>query len=258
MFHQDPQGLQYTVLLNLPGDSFAYYAVAATMVLTLLGSFPLLLLPCFEILETNIRKYEMKEWLIENKRENRLFVTDSTRFWSRTLQVVLITILAYFVPKFDSINAINILCILLLLFSWLFYLVVSLELLFLNYCLLFCILRWLGHEMVCGKRLKIGLFWCCSLEWWSSAPILLLFQWLETFRLFLIIIMSSVPGRVYDLLCFEIINSIVSFISPFHLDWWELERCSGIQGQRWNSEDWIIRVFCGISMGRNVESNGSL
>ena len=61
MFHQDPQGLQYTVLLNLPGDSFAYYAVAATMVLTLLGSFPLLLLPCFEILETNIRKYEMKE-----------------------------------------------------------------------------------------------------------------------------------------------------------------------------------------------------
>ncbi|KNB45562.1 hypothetical protein JH06_2422 [Blastocystis sp. subtype 4] len=61
MFHQDPQGLQYTVLLNLPGNSFAYYAVAATMVLTLLGSFPLLLLPCFEILETNVRKYEMKE-----------------------------------------------------------------------------------------------------------------------------------------------------------------------------------------------------
>ena len=165
MFHQDPQGLQYTVLLNLPGNSFAYYAVAATMVLTLLGSFPLLLLPCFEILETNVRKYEMKEWLIENKHENRLFVTDSTRFWSRTLQVVLITILAYFVPKFDSINAINILCILLLLFSWLFYLVVSLELLFLNYCLLFCILRWLGHEMVCGKRLKKHGLWLYIEDW---------------------------------------------------------------------------------------------
>ena len=47
--------------------------------------------------------------MIENKRENRLFVTDSNRFWSRTAQVVIITILAYFVPKFDSINAINIL-----------------------------------------------------------------------------------------------------------------------------------------------------
>ncbi|KNB45561.1 hypothetical protein JH06_5485 [Blastocystis sp. subtype 4] len=61
MFRQDPRHVQQAILMNLPGDSFAYYAVAATMVLTLLGSFPLLLLPCFEILETNVRKYEMKE-----------------------------------------------------------------------------------------------------------------------------------------------------------------------------------------------------
>ena len=178
MFHQDPQGLQYTVLLNLPGDSFAYYAVAATMVLTLLGSFPLLLLPCFEILETNVRKYEMKEWLIENKRENRLFVTDSTRFWSRTLQVVLITILAYFVPKFDSINAINILCILLLLFSWLFYLVVSLELLFLNYCLLHFIYVFLRRNMDCGSTSKTGLSWFSLLLYWLFVQHLLSLIWL--------------------------------------------------------------------------------
>ena len=45
----------------------------------------------------------------EDKRSNRLFVTDSKRFWSRTLQVLVTTILAYFIPRFDSINAINIL-----------------------------------------------------------------------------------------------------------------------------------------------------
>jgi singapore isolate B (sub-type 7) whole genome shotgun sequence assembly, scaffold_15 len=54
MFRQDPRHVQEAILLNLPGNSLAYYAVAITMVLTLLGSFPLLLLPCFEILETNI------------------------------------------------------------------------------------------------------------------------------------------------------------------------------------------------------------
>ena len=54
MFRQDPEGLRNTVLLNLPGSSFIYYTVAITMVLTLLGSFPLLLLPCFEILESHI------------------------------------------------------------------------------------------------------------------------------------------------------------------------------------------------------------
>lgn len=45
----------------------------------------------------------------EDKRSNKLFVTDSKRFWSRTLQVLITTILAYFIPRFDSINAINIL-----------------------------------------------------------------------------------------------------------------------------------------------------
>lgn len=45
----------------------------------------------------------------EDKRANRLFVTDSKRFWSRTLQVLITTVLAYFIPRFDSINAINIL-----------------------------------------------------------------------------------------------------------------------------------------------------
>ena len=59
MFRQDPRHVQQAILMNLPGDSFAYYAVAATMVLTLLGSFPLLLLPCFEILETTVRKNDM-------------------------------------------------------------------------------------------------------------------------------------------------------------------------------------------------------
>lgn len=50
----------------------------------------------------------------EDKRSNKLFVTDSKRFWSRTLQVLITTILAYFIPRFDSINAINI------LLKWLF------------------------------------------------------------------------------------------------------------------------------------------
>ena len=56
MFRQDPNHVKEAILLNLPNNSFAYYAVAITMVLTLLGSFPLLLLPCFEILESHIGK----------------------------------------------------------------------------------------------------------------------------------------------------------------------------------------------------------
>ena len=59
MFRQDPQHVKEAILLNLPGNSFAYYAVAITMVLTLLGSFPLLLLPCFEILESHIRMFNL-------------------------------------------------------------------------------------------------------------------------------------------------------------------------------------------------------
>ena len=65
------------------------------MILTLLGSFPLLLLPCFEIIESKA-----------NKKENMLFVTDSYRFWTRTLQVVAISLLGFFIPEFGSINAI--------------------------------------------------------------------------------------------------------------------------------------------------------
>ena len=109
MFRQDPNRVQEAILLNLPGNSFAYYAVSITMVLTMLGSFPLLLLPCFEILETNVRMSFELGLTPENKKENRFFVTDAKRFWSRTIQVLVITILAYLVPKFDSINAINIL-----------------------------------------------------------------------------------------------------------------------------------------------------
>lgn len=59
MFRQDPKHVQQAILMNLPGNSFAYYAVAATMVLTLLGSFPLLLLPCFEILETEMSRRDI-------------------------------------------------------------------------------------------------------------------------------------------------------------------------------------------------------
>lgn len=69
--------------------------ISITMVLTLLGSFPLLLLPCYEILESKAEK-----------KENKLFVTDPFRFWTRTLQVVCISLLGYFIPEFGSINAI--------------------------------------------------------------------------------------------------------------------------------------------------------
>ena len=43
--------------MNLPQDSFYYIIIAITMLITLWGSYPLLMLPCFQILETNKRFY---------------------------------------------------------------------------------------------------------------------------------------------------------------------------------------------------------
>ena len=41
--------------MNLPQDSLYYIIIAITMLITLWGSYPLLMLPCFQILETNKR-----------------------------------------------------------------------------------------------------------------------------------------------------------------------------------------------------------
>ncbi|OAO12029.1 Transmembrane amino acid transporter protein [Blastocystis sp. ATCC 50177/Nand II] len=95
MYRSDPRHVQEAVIFNMKKDSLPFILVSITMVLTLLGSFPLLLLPCFEIMEAN-----------HEKKENRLFVTDGYRFWTRTAQVVIITLIGYFIPVFSSINAI--------------------------------------------------------------------------------------------------------------------------------------------------------
>ena len=54
------------------------------------------MLPCFEIIEASV----------ENKTENRFFVTDRFRFWTRTCQVFVVSLLGYLIPEFGSINAI--------------------------------------------------------------------------------------------------------------------------------------------------------
>ena len=46
-------GIKDAILMNLPQDSLYYIIIAITMLITLWGSYPLLLLPCFQILETN-------------------------------------------------------------------------------------------------------------------------------------------------------------------------------------------------------------
>lgn len=102
--------MQEAVIFNLKKDSVPFILVSVTMVLTLLGSFPLLLLPCFEIVEASRGSCEHSPLRIE-KKENRLFVTDAYRFWTRTAQVVTVTLIGYFIPVFSSINAINILSV---------------------------------------------------------------------------------------------------------------------------------------------------
>ena len=49
------EGISDAILMNLPQDSFYYIIIAITMLITLWGSYPLLLLPCFQILETKHR-----------------------------------------------------------------------------------------------------------------------------------------------------------------------------------------------------------
>ena len=95
--------------MNLPQDSLYYIIIAITMLITLWGSYPLLLLPCFQILETNKRSifYISFNWLAH--RDGKFFVKDAYRFWTRTIQVILLTVLGFYIPIFSSINAINIL-----------------------------------------------------------------------------------------------------------------------------------------------------
>lgn len=102
--------MQEAVIFNLKKDSVPFILVSVTMVLTLLGSFPLLLLPCFEIMEANRGGCGQSPSHLE-KKENQLFVTDAYRFWTRTAQVVIVTLIGYFIPVFSSINAINILSV---------------------------------------------------------------------------------------------------------------------------------------------------
>ena len=42
-------------------------------------------------------------------RDGKFFVKDAYRFWTRTIQVVVLTVLGFMIPIFSSINAINIL-----------------------------------------------------------------------------------------------------------------------------------------------------
>ena len=99
--------------MNLPYDSPYYIIIAITMIITLWGSYPLLLLPCFQILETNKGNNNQIYFKLV-PRENKLFVTDGYRFWTRTIQVLILTILGFLIPIFSSINAINILLFLFL------------------------------------------------------------------------------------------------------------------------------------------------
>ncbi|CBK21918.2 uncharacterized protein [Blastocystis hominis] len=109
MYRSDPNGIHGAILMNLPQDSLYYIIIAITMLITLWGSYPLLLLPCFQILETNKRLifYIAFNWLAH--RDGKFFVKDAYRFWTRTIQVVLLTVLGFYIPIFSSINAINIL-----------------------------------------------------------------------------------------------------------------------------------------------------
>ena len=50
------EGIQEAIIRNLPKNGIAFIIISITMILTLLGSFPLLLLPCFEIIESKARE----------------------------------------------------------------------------------------------------------------------------------------------------------------------------------------------------------
>lgn len=180
------------------------------MILTLLGSFPLLLLPCFEIIESKA-----------NKKENKLFVTDSYRFGTRTLQVVVISLLGFFIPEFGSINAI---------IGSLTGVIVSQLIPAILHLVVFKrkqgIWRWIEDWLI------IIVFTCVMVICTGSSVIdlinklkhyICLFSHLFSHLfhlLFHFIDMSFITGDTYDLLCFEMVNSIVLFVViHFRIGW---------------------------------------
>lgn len=187
------EGIQEAIIRNLPKNSAPFIIISITMVLTLLGSFPLLLLPCFEIVESKA-----------DKKENRFFVTDPYRFWTRTLQVLVIAVLGFFIPEFGSINAI---------IGSLTGVIVS--------QLIPAVLH-----LVVIKRTK-GLWWW--IEDWiiivvftlvmiictGSSVIDLIHKLKNCIVCFILIRMEGISGDTYDLMCFEMVNQLV--FSEYHV-----------------------------------------
>ena len=211
-------GIKDAILMNLPQDSLYYIIIAITMLITLWGSYPLLLLPCFQILETNKRLifYISFNWLAH--RDGKFFVKDAYRFWTRTIQVVLLTVLGFYIPIFSSINAINI-----LEFKWRYLRFPSLSIGSFTGVVVSQLIPAALHMVAVGKKQGLWL-------WMEDIIILTLFffvmvictyssvvdmihqlksSWIVCYKSISFCNMSDISGDAYDLMCFEMVNMIV-------------------------------------------------
>lgn len=94
--------VQGNILLSLPSNHWGTYLTSSLMVVTLIGSFPLCMGPIHEVVEVFYKRIYTNDYFIVNK-----------ECWTfRTIEIVIISVIAYLVPSFSDILSFNIFFIL--------------------------------------------------------------------------------------------------------------------------------------------------
>ncbi|KAK8810760.1 hypothetical protein WA158_007335 [Blastocystis sp. Blastoise] len=99
IFKNDPNGLKSNVLLNLDPNSVENTIICIGMLVSVIGAYPLNYLGINEILEAKFAK----------PKTNKFFVIDKARVILRLAQVILVSLISFYVPFFGSIMSFNIL-----------------------------------------------------------------------------------------------------------------------------------------------------
>ncbi|KAK8826289.1 hypothetical protein WA538_001429 [Blastocystis sp. DL] len=98
-YRGSPDGMAQNVLVSIPKEQLASTVITAFMFLSCLFTYPIVTPPLNEIIEGNYK----------NTSEKWYFVTDAKRVGIRSLQTLVVSLVAFFFPYFEKIISLDIL-----------------------------------------------------------------------------------------------------------------------------------------------------
>lgn len=108
-YRGSPDGMAQNVLVSIPKGQLASTIITAFMFLSCLFTYPIVTPPLNEIIEGNCERGGERQVIDKNTSEKWYFVTDAKRVGIRSLQTLVISLIAFFFPYFEKIISLDIL-----------------------------------------------------------------------------------------------------------------------------------------------------